>query len=78
MMRGRTRAVHLIVGGLATHKKAHVKEYIASTKGKLTMHVLPGYAPELQQVLRCTFDTQADERLTGGDKRYWHDQPAER
>jgi transposase len=24
-----------------------VEDYIASTKGRLTMHVLPGYAPEL-------------------------------
>lgn len=47
MMRGRTSAVHLIVDGLPAHKKANVKEYIASTKGKLTMHVLPGYAPDL-------------------------------
>jgi len=47
MMRGRTCAVHLIVDGLPAHKKANVKEYIASTNGKLTMHVLPGYAPDL-------------------------------
>ncbi len=47
MMRGRTSAVHLIVDGLPAHKKANVKEYIASTKGKLTMHVLPGYTPDL-------------------------------
>jgi len=25
----------------------NVREYIASTQGKLTMHVLPGYAPDL-------------------------------
>lgn len=39
--------VHLIVDGLPPHKKANVKEDIASTKGKLSMHVLPGYAPNL-------------------------------
>ena len=29
------------------HKKATVGEYIASSNGKLTMHVLPGYTPDL-------------------------------
>jgi transposase len=24
-----------------------VKDYVASTKGKLTLHILPGYAPDL-------------------------------
>jgi transposase len=47
MMRGRTRPVHLVVDGLPAHKKANVREYIESTKGKLSMHVLPGYAPDL-------------------------------
>ncbi len=47
MMKGRNRPVHLIVDGLPAHKKANVREYIESTKGKLTMHVLPGYAPDL-------------------------------
>lgn len=47
LMRGRTRGVHLIVDGLAAHKTVVVRNYIASTKGRLTMHVLPGYAPDL-------------------------------
>ena len=47
LMKGRTRAVHLVVDGLPAHKKANVREYIASTNGKLTMHILPGYAPDL-------------------------------
>ena len=47
MMRGRKRAVHLIVDGLAAHKTLAVRDYIASTRGRLTMHVLPGYAPDL-------------------------------
>ncbi len=47
MMRGRSKPVHLVVDGLPAHKKANVREYIESTKGKLTMHVLPGYAPDL-------------------------------
>jgi hypothetical protein len=34
-------------GWLPVHKKTNVREYIESTNGKLTMHVLPGYAPDL-------------------------------
>lgn len=47
MMHRRKKAVHLVVDGLPAHKKAVVKQYAASTKGKLTLHFLPGYAPEL-------------------------------
>ncbi len=47
MMKGRSKPVHLVVHGLPAHKKANVREHIASTKGKLTMHILPGYAPDL-------------------------------
>ena len=47
MMKGRAKPVHLVVDGLPAHKKLNVREYIASTRGKLTMHVLPGYAPDL-------------------------------
>ncbi len=39
--------MHLVVDGLPAHKTARVKEYIASTNGMLTLHYLPGYAPEL-------------------------------
>ena len=38
MMRGRSKPVHLVVDGLPAHKRADVREYIASTKGKLCMH----------------------------------------
>ena len=47
MMRGRSKPVHLIVDGLPAHKTALVKAYVASTNGMLTLHFLPGYAPEL-------------------------------
>ena len=46
-MRHRTKPVHLVVDGLPAHKTALVKDYVASTKGMLTLHFLPGYAPEL-------------------------------
>ena len=47
MMRGRTKPVHLVVDGLPAHKTKLVKEYVASTSRMLTLHFLPGYAPEL-------------------------------
>jgi transposase len=47
MMRNRTKPVHLVVDGLPAHKTKQVKEYVDSTNGRLTIHVLPGYAPEL-------------------------------
>ncbi len=39
--------MHLVVDGLPAHKTKRVKDYVASTKGKLTLHILPGYAPDL-------------------------------
>jgi transposase len=47
MMRRRVTPAHLVVDGLPAHKTALVKDYVASTKGLLTLHFLPGYAPEL-------------------------------
>lgn len=47
MMAERDRPVHLVVDGLPAHKKAVVKQYVAHTQGRLTMHFLPGYAPDL-------------------------------
>jgi transposase len=47
LMRRRTKPVHLVVDGLAAHKTLLVKTYVASTDGLLTLHFLPGYAPEL-------------------------------
>jgi transposase len=47
MMRHRSRPVHLVLDGLPAHKTALVKAYVASTAGGLTLHFLPGYAPEL-------------------------------
>jgi transposase len=47
MMRGRRKPVHLVVDGLPAHKTLLVKTYVQSTNGLLTLHFLPGYAPEL-------------------------------
>jgi transposase len=47
LMYRRKKPVRLVVDGLPAHKKAVVKRYVASTQGKLTLHFLPGYAPDL-------------------------------
>lgn len=47
LMHRRRKPVHLIVDGLPAHKKACVREYVESTQGRLTLHFLPGYAPDL-------------------------------
>ena len=39
--------VHLVVDGLPAHKTKLVKDYVQSTKGRLNLHFLPGYAPDL-------------------------------
>ena len=47
LMYQRKKPLHLVIDGLPAHKKAIVKEYVAGTKGRLTLHFLPGYAPDL-------------------------------
>jgi transposase len=47
LMRGRRKPVHLVLDSLPAHRTAPVREYVASTKGRLTLHFLPGYAPDL-------------------------------
>ena len=47
MMYRRKKPVRLVLDGLPAHKHAVVKDYVASLKGKLTLHFLPGYAPDL-------------------------------
>jgi len=47
MMLRRKKSVLLILDSLPAHKAKIVKEYVASTEGKLEFHFLPGYAPEL-------------------------------
>jgi transposase len=37
----------LILDSLPAHKGNAVKNYVESTSGKLELHFLPGYAPEL-------------------------------
>ena len=47
MVKYRKKAIHLVLDSLPAHKKSNVREYIAATGGKLTLHFLPGYAPDL-------------------------------
>jgi transposase len=47
LMRHRPKPVHLVVDGLPAHKTKLVKDFVQSTEGRLTLHFLPGYAPEL-------------------------------
>lgn len=47
MLRGRHRPLHLILDGLPAHKTTAVTQYVAGLNGKLTVHYLPGYAPDL-------------------------------
>jgi transposase len=47
LMHRRKKPLHLVIDSLPAHKKAVVKAYVAGTEGRLTLHFLPGYAPEL-------------------------------
>jgi transposase len=46
-MRTRPRRVFLVVDGHPAHRAKMINKYIESTNGKLELHFLPGYAPEL-------------------------------
>lgn len=47
LMYRRKKPLHLVVDGLPAHKNAAVKKYVSETDGRLTLHFLPGYAPDL-------------------------------
>jgi transposase len=47
LMRRRRTPLFLVLDNLATHKAKVVAQYVAATKGKLELHFLPGYAPDL-------------------------------
>jgi transposase len=44
---GVKRNIFLIVDGHPIHRSKRIKEYVASTNGKLGLFYLPGYSPEL-------------------------------
>jgi transposase len=47
MMRGRRKPLYIVLDSLPAHKAKMVQDYVASTNGRLELHFLPGYAPEL-------------------------------
>lgn len=47
LMHRRKKPLHLVLDGLPAHKTKAVQTYVASTEGRLTLHFLPGHAPEL-------------------------------
>lgn len=47
IMRGRRRPLHVILDGLPAHKTTAVTQYVTGLNGALTLHYLPGYAPDL-------------------------------
>jgi transposase len=47
MMKYRRRPLHLVLDSLPAHKKVIVRDYVVATEGRLTLHFLPGYAPDL-------------------------------
>jgi transposase len=47
LMRDRKKPLFLILDSLPAHRAKIVQDYVASTDGKLELHFLPGYAPEL-------------------------------
>ena len=47
LMYRRRKPLHLVLDSLPAHKSRVLKAYVAATRGKLTLHYLPGYAPEL-------------------------------
>lgn len=47
IMRHRRTPLYMVLDSLPAHKAKMVREYVESTNGKLELHFLPGYAPEL-------------------------------
>ena len=47
IMRRRRKPLFLVLDSLPAHKAKLVRDYVESTNGKLELHFLPGYAPEL-------------------------------
>jgi transposase len=47
LMKHRKKRLFLVLDSLPAHKAKLVQEYVDSTGGKLELHFLPGYAPEL-------------------------------
>lgn len=72
LMRKRRKPLHLIVDNLPAHKSAAVRDYVDSLHSKLTLHFLPGYAPELNpNELAWSYSKRTDraqQPLRAGEK----------
>ncbi len=47
LIRNRKKPIYVITDGHPVHKSKKVKEYVASLKGRLSIFILPPYAPDL-------------------------------
>jgi transposase len=47
LMHRRSKPLYLVLDSLPAHKAKMVRDYVEATDGKLELHFLPGYAPEL-------------------------------
>jgi transposase len=47
LVHGTKKRIFLIVDGHPTHKAKKVRSFVESLKGQLSLHLLPGYSPEL-------------------------------
>jgi transposase len=47
LIKGRKKPLFLVLDGLPAHKAKSVAKYVQSTKGRLELHFLPPYAPDL-------------------------------
>ena len=47
MMRLRKQPVHWMLDSLPARQRADVRAFVESTDGRLPLHFLPGYAPDL-------------------------------
>ncbi|WP_428942475.1 IS630 family transposase [Xanthomonas oryzae] len=72
MMKGRRRSIHLVLDGLPAHKTRGVRDDVDSLKGRLTLHFLPGDAPDLNPDALVWSDTKrtgvARSPLRSGEK----------
>jgi len=50
LLRDETRPIHLVVDGHPVHRAKAVQRFVARTDGRLKIHVLPGYSPELNPI----------------------------
>src|SRR5712691_3994304 len=64
LMRRRKKPLYLILDSLPAHKAKIVQDYVASTKGRLELHFLPGYAPELNpdELVWISYEKNGDRK----------------